>query len=341
MKNTLFDKIDEAIDSPAEVTPAQHDFDGLFSKIEGRIRRRTARVWLRAAAVVVPLVTAGAVWLLSEHGAPATESSATIAKADGRVRLVMPDGQEVFLGEQGRVAAGQVFDGDALVAQTAQAAQVDAQNADVVLEVPRGQRFDITLDDGTRVWLNSESRLSFPATFNKGERHVQLSGEACFEVARNEHHPFVVQTRDQQLRVLGTTFNVSAYDDEAQTVTTLVEGSIALSRRGQKEFLLTPNHQARLREGAFIIEEVDAGTVAAWRTGVFVFEGHTLEDVMCQLARWYDMEFDFADHAARSMVLHGMMPVQSDITSILEVFVASGGVEFATEGRNIIITKPK
>lgn len=338
MKNSLLDKIDKAVDSPAETTPAQHDFDVLFSKIEDRIRRRTARVWLRAAAIAVPIATAAALWMLG--GMPATEKEAIIAQAEGRVRLIMPSGQEVFLGGQGRVNAGQIFDGETLAAQMGET-EHEPRQKDIVLEVPRGQRFDITLDDGTHVWLNSESRLTFPAAFAKNERRVRLSGEACFEVAHNKHQPFVVETNRQHLRVLGTIFNVSAYESDAQTVTTLVEGSIALSRQGQQEFVLTPNHQARLNGEAFIIEEIDAASVAAWRTGVFVFEGHTLEDVMRRLSRWYDMDVEFADPAARTMILHGMMPVQSDIRTILDVFAASGAVEFAADGTKVRITKPK
>lgn len=183
------------------------------------------------------------------------------------------------------------------------------------LEVPRGGEYDLVLEDGTRVWLNADSRLKYPVVFPGSERRVMLEGEAYFEVARDTNRPFLVETGVQSLRVLGTAFNVCAYPDEPDIYTTLVHGSVALSTGGQgHECVLVPGEQAvcHVHNGSFTVGKVDVSQVAAWKKGLFVFENQNLEQIMLKLARWYNVTVFFRNEAAKTIEFRGNLPKYSN-----------------------------
>lgn len=156
------------------------------------------------------------------------------------------------------------------------------------ITIPRGGEYKLVLADGTTVWLNSDSYIRFPVTFSGDKRQVELRGEAYFEVAKNMEKPFIVRINDYDICVTGTQFNVRDYSNES-VVTTLVEGSIQLER-GKQIQKLVPGQQALLVNGRWIIKEVDVTDFIGWREGAFNFKEVCLENIINELARWYDFD---------------------------------------------------
>lgn len=213
------------------------------------------------------------------------------------------------------------------------------------LEIPRGGEFHITLEDGTEVWLNAATTLKYPETFNGDTRMVELCGEGFFKVAKDESRPFIVKSAGQLIRVLGTEFNVNAYEDEDDICTTLVEGSISLYREDapSAELLLTPGHQAVFNKGneATKVIEVNTDVVTSWRNEMFVFDDQTLDKIMRQLSRWYDFDYEFADASAASIVFKGRIPRYGKFGDALAILEKSGGLHFDVTGKAISIRKTK
>ena len=340
------EKLISAIESATD-TPGDYDFDALYAQIERRIKGRNKRRIplgraLRIGAVAALLLSiASGVWLYRGHDA--SGSPAAIARIEDNVRLTMPDGSEIVLDnstENTRITENITREDGSLIVEKAGMPN-DREQMYTSLNVPRGSRFDMVLEDGTHVWLNADSRLRFPTVFPDRERRIRLEGEAWFEVAADAARPFIVETEGQEVRVLGTSFNISAYRDEAVTYTTLVEGSIVLRSDAGAEVTLIPGQQARITAGEAAFTTVEAKAFTPWKDGIFVFEGNTLGQTMRQLARWYDMEYTFADRQAEELVLRGMMPVQTDIASIFDILEASGKVHFSTEGNKVTIRSTK
>ncbi|TCC96437.1 FecR family protein [Pedobacter hiemivivus] len=165
------------------------------------------------------------------------------------------------------------------------------------ISTPRGGKYQLNLPDGSKVWLNAASMLKFPVVFAVNERRVELTGEAYFEVAKNKHQPFHVKTTKQDVEVLGTHFNVSAYRDENEVKTTLLEGSvkiIALSKQSNAktsaDVILKPGEQARLVESQLSVAKADIDEVMSWKNGMFEFNNCDLTSIMRQASRWYDVD---------------------------------------------------
>lgn len=198
---------------------------------------------------------------------------------------------------------------------------------------PRGGQYKVTLPDGTKVWLNAASTLSYPVSFaGQTDRKVELNGEAYFEVAKDKLHPFLVQSKTQLVKVLGTHFNISSYQDDASTQTTLVEGSVLVNM-----VALKPGQQA-VNSGSLIkIRSVDPDGVIAWKNGEFSFRKESLERIMKQLARWYDVEVVYQDKQVADQLFGGTISKFSDISEVLRMLELTGDVKFKIEGRKIIV----
>lgn len=206
------------------------------------------------------------------------------------------------------------------------------------LTTPKGNSFQIQLSDGTRVWLNAGSSITYPVSFRGGERKVSLSGEAYFEVAP-ELNPFIVNTKDMEILVLGTHFNVKAYDNENTWRTTLLEGAVKV-QVGREIQLLSPGKQASWERSAEKIEtdKVDTEEVMAWKNGLFWFNNANINEVMHQLERWYDIEVIYEDEV--DIHFSGTIPKNVNITTVLKTLELTNGVKFKIEGNKITILKP-
>ena len=208
------------------------------------------------------------------------------------------------------------------------------------LFIPMGKTFQLILSDGTKVWLNTKSILRYPTQFSGVERRVQLIGEGYFEVAKNINKPFIVESVGQELKVLGTRFNVSAYSDD-KVISTLFEGRIHVksTRSGSEAFLL-PGEQVTLHENSIQKENVNLKNVLGWKNGYFVFHHELLSTICNTLSRWYDVEFDVSNNPKiMNQVYTGTMPRFENITDVLDILSATGSLNYKSEGRRIIFMK--
>jgi ferric-dicitrate binding protein FerR (iron transport regulator) len=205
------------------------------------------------------------------------------------------------------------------------------------LVIPKGGNYQLTLSDGTEVWLNANSSIKYPVAFTDSTREVFLEGEAFFDVQHNGK-PFLVNTQETNIRVLGTSFNVWAYSDESYNATTLVEGSIKLST-AKMEKVLVPNEQASifLNESDIRVKDVNTNLYTSWMEGKIEFEGENLEAVMRRLARLYDFKYSFKNEAAKDFHFTARIDNSQPISSILEMLELTTNVEFKLKENTIII----
>lgn len=204
------------------------------------------------------------------------------------------------------------------------------------LVVPRGGEYKIVLSDGSRVWINSQSVVEFPAYFVKGERRVRLKGEAYFEVSKDVEKPFIVEVGNKEIRVLGTSFNVNDYD--GRFVTTLVTGKVKVSVN-DKDYILTPSMQARIEGKEVCVNEVDVSEFTAWKDGVFIFKKQKLREVMDILSRWYDVDVFYQNLELQNLHFTGTIQRHSEISGVLKFLEKTDMVKFTLNGKTLIVSK--
>lgn len=204
------------------------------------------------------------------------------------------------------------------------------------LEVPVTGEFNVVLDDGTQVWVNAASRLKYPVQFMGKERKVFLEGEAYFVVAKDSV-PFVVSTSRGDIRVLGTTFNVKAYEEEVAMQTTLVEGKVLVAQ-GEKEIELAPGEQGTVTvNGEMEKRKVDVEEFVGWRTGVYVFRKQALGDIMRDLSRWYGVSVFFQNEDLKQVCFTGNLKRYDTINEFLNVLQRTGDIRYRTNNNTVII----
>lgn len=207
------------------------------------------------------------------------------------------------------------------------------------LVVPRGGEYSITLADDTKVWLNSDSELKYPAYFTGDTREVTIIGEAYFEVSKREDKPFVVHTKHGRIQVWGTSFNVEAYKDEESFVATLVSGSISCSLSNGQYFRMSPNDQVVYRNHTIAtLTQTDTRIAAGWKDGVFLFRNKRFEDITRQLSRWYDLNIIYLDDKVKDLHFSGDLNRFKSIRTFMEMFEKSAGVKLYLEDNTLYIT---
>lgn len=333
------------------------DWDKIYIKIINapQIGKRT--IWWKyaaAAVVVLLLSTAGYLWFnqSSEQNLARKEEQPQkaneILPGGERAVLTLADGSQVILDSantgtlstQGSVKVVKLSNGQL----SYQFTDTPADGSEVLfntISTPRGGQYQIVLSDGTKVWLNASSSLHFPATFIGSERNVELKGEGYFEVARNEKKPFNVSVSGMKVRVLGTHFNVSAYDDDAHVETTLLEGSVEIEKGGVKK-IIHPGEQARVEntssDSKINIRNVNVDDVIAWKNGRFIFQGDNIQSIMRQLSRWYDVSVSYEEGVTREEfvgVINRSRYV--NIAEILEMLERTRAVSFEIVGRHVTV----
>ncbi len=309
--------------------------------------------WRRVAvaAAVVILVAAGAYYLLqrkpAKQMAAATLKGKDISPGSNKATLKLADGSTVTLDSMGKQV---LYQGGTTVQQSGgQIVYVVKNNNEPLryntLTTPRGGQFKVKLPDGTDVWLNAASSLRYPTVFSGGERRVEVTGEAYFEVAVLPERPFRVSVNGQtEIEVLGTHFNVNAYLNEKSLQTTLLEGSVRV-KQGNEKIVLQPGQQARVQQQSdnitqqlTLVKDPDIEKVMAWRNGVFNFDGATLEEVMKQLERWYDIDVVY-EKDIPDIRFGGELNKNINLQDLL-VILEKTEVHFRLEGgRKLIVTK--
>ena len=324
-------------------------------EMQARIRRAEAprrhRRIISAAAAIAVIIT-GALWMLTSREQSHPHSSAeaphiSLNHADSipsfrpgvtKALLHAPSGKSISLSASDTVTPLRQL----LSETTTPSAKTTLASRELCLEVPRGGEFKITLEDSTEVWLNSGSTLRYPETFGPHERRVEISGEAYFAVRRDASRPFFVVTRDQRIQVYGTTFNVRDYPEDEQSYTTLETGSIALRKLDGNggEVHLSPGHQAIFHKDSATLSmtTVNPAVITGWRHGRFVFEGQTLLNIMRDLARWYNFEFEFTDRRIASIVFNGSIPRYADFTTAITILENCGDIDFSVSDGRVIVS---
>ncbi len=310
-----------------------------------RKRRLLLRVWKSVAAVFVAAVAGGLLyWQITDSARPVEEQVlvAQIRPGETQAVLITGKGQQLLL--QGLkdtcldITGNETLkiskDGSLEYSLSALSRMPEWHT----LQVPRGGEYKIVLDDGTEIWLNSASELKYPAHFVGNERRVCLVGEAYFQVARNEAAPFIVETRDMDVKVLGTSFNVSAYEDEENSHATLVEGRVEVDDKinGEK-VTLTPGEQALLQGKEMVVREVNTKLYSMWRLDRFTFASEDMEGVIRKLSRWYNVNFFFSNSSMKQKRFTGSLPKYSDISQVLKMIEMTTDIKFQVKGNTIII----
>ncbi|MDB5021530.1 MAG: FecR family protein [Pedobacter sp.] len=285
------------------------DLEAVYNRLPGSRKKRSLNFSLPIAASIsiILSLSIGLYYYCSQkqlEAGPrlsATGHAALPTTQLGKSFLTLADGRKVSLAEApiGILAQQQGVQISKLEKDVIEFSTLSPNTANEssrilnVLTTSRAAQFQVILTDGTRIWINAVSSLKFPTTFSGKTRHIELDGEAYFEVAKNKSHPFEVLTRRQQVQVLGTHFNVSSYADEPTTKTTLLEGKVkVLENKLKHTIILRPGEQSTLNEHAKIeVSKVDVDNEVAWRTGLFQFRNSDLANVSRQLARWYNVDF--------------------------------------------------
>ncbi|SMC44313.1 FecR family protein [Pedobacter africanus] len=303
-----------------------------------------AKKWQMAAVASVLIVLSIGLWIY--NAGPGTGKSGTnknsysandIAPGGNKATLTLANGKTITLSD---AKSGVVIDAGKLSYNDGSPLNDDLTGdvKDELMEIntPKGGQYELTLPDGSKIWLNAASTLKFPKTFSgQPGRTVELSGEAYFEVAKDKLHPFRVKSAGQEVEVLGTHFNVNAYRDEAHIKTTLLEGKVKVNDAA----ILSPNEEAVVAGGKIKINQVNAQEAVAWKNGEFMFNDEQLGIIMRKIARWYDLEIRYQDENMQTQLFGGTITKFGNVSDVLRMLELTGGVHFKIEGRRIIVNR--
>ncbi|MDR1274271.1 MAG: DUF4974 domain-containing protein [Odoribacteraceae bacterium] len=321
-----------------------------------RVRRRTKktsslmRLARLAVSICLPFLIV-VIYLLSRPGAPepVNHENLLIEPGTTRATLYLSDGQSVHLGESReapivdlRAGSEIAFDEGTNTLNYHDTTRVARANpATHKIIVPRGGEYPLTLPDGTKVWLNAETEISFPLAFGPGSREIHLRGEAFFEVKKERGRPFIVHAREARVEVTGTSFNLACYPGEA-LVTTLESGSVSF---------ITDHHARRLAEGeqatynprtgAIAVEKIDVKYHSAWHHGRFHFYDTPMREIAEKLGRWYDVRFEFADPSLEELRFSGAALRAKPIEFILELLEHTRSLQFTTLPGRVVRVEQK
>ena len=327
---------------PEQVDNAWQRFHASAHRAGKSFYRRVIR-WSMAAILLLGIGT-GLWWYLSGGAVPEVQVSGHILPGSKKACLVLSTGEIIDLDQ---VRQQQWSDRQAQISCDTSGQIVYEQMTESrepafnILRIPRGGEYTLTLSDGTRVWLNAKTDITYPVVFTGMERRVKLNGEAYFEVAHNEKQPFIVETDKMEVKVLGTSFNVNAYQDEPEIVTTLVTGQIEIQQAGVPVWKLFPDEQAIWKRGSgeIAVNQVNTSAFVQWRDGKFVFRDHDLESILRILSRWYDMEYEFRQPELKKEKFYGVISRYADIRELLEQFEKTGKVHFECKDKKVIVKK--
>ncbi|WP_270542219.1 FecR family protein [Butyricimonas paravirosa] len=316
-----------------------------FKERRGHSGRIRIVRWVAVVAAVWVLALGVTLWMTfgkKENVAPLPVASKIIPAGKKKATLTLADGTEVHVEEitarvlQEKGMNIEYRNGEIVYHKS------EEETTEVVynkLEVPRGGECMIKLDDGTKVWVNAETKLKYPVVFVGDRREVVLEGEAFFDVAKNEK-PFIVKTSFGDVRVLGTAFGISAYASEPESYTTLVRGKVSVEREGMKPVVILPGEQVvTFKDGKMIKQEVDVEEFVGWKDGIYVFKEKSLGEIMKTLERWYNISVDFQDKSLVDLPFTGNLKRYDDINVFFDALTRTGDMKYRVEGNQVILFK--
>jgi transmembrane sensor len=359
---TLFaykDKFDIAQFDDEVMIPNQESIKTrIYAQIEQQIsepeqtrRFIGSRFWWSVAASLFFLSFA-TLYFVKNHAAKTQNKPVQIAKVvapilpgTNKAILVLSNGGKIDLNQtaNGRISqAGKVVitklkNGKLQYEKNIIASDKDVEVTYNTIITPKGGQYQVVLPDGTSVCLNAASSLKYPTAFVGSERHVELNGEAYFEVTKNKNMPFTVSAGAVNVKVLGTHFDISAYDDDPSNKTTLLEGSVILTK-GDQKVALVPGQQAVAEKtnSQIQLNTVNVADAVAWKNGYFSFRKENIKSSMRKIARWYDVDVDYQGEVSNKF-LGGTVSRTQDIKELLSYMELTGIAHFKINERRIIV----
>lgn len=294
------------------------------------------RPWLRYAAAAILVVAVSSAIVLYMGGIGKNTNQTTNTAGANRAVLKLANGKEIFLDS----TEGSILQNGSLAVNNNNGVLNYQGNAGSVeyhtLSTPYGKQYRVQLPDGTNVWLNARSSITYPTAFVGHQRNVKITGEAYFEVAQNKEKPFMADVDGKAVvEVLGTHFNVSAYTDDPGIYTTLLEGRIKMVYQ-KHTAVLNPGQQVQISQQQMkVVDVADTDKAIAWKSGVFSFDHTRLEEVMRQLSRWYGVEVVY-EGSIPALLFSGEIKRDMDLSQAL-IVLSKMGLQFRSEGNKIII----
>lgn len=360
-ENVLKDLImEELMSAEAEFSAREKEADRLYAvhqqvKTEiGRRRNRIKRLVYKfsAAAALILTVTSGILLWKNSDKNPVTKKiqvSAAIKPGEFQATLTLANGKKITLRRSMTDTIARIGETTVNVSPSDgvsyqnNGGSRELKNSSNTLATSRGEQspYPLVLADGSKVWLNAASSITFPTQFSGKSRIVSVTGEAYFEVSHNKSAPFKVLSGRQEITVLGTHFNIKAYDDEHKISTTLLEGSVRVKDipSGASE-LLIPGQQAKLERssGGMVIGKADMEEVVAWKNGFFMFNDQKITSIMRAVSRWYDVEVEYRNFHNNEEKFGGTFSRSSNLPDILGSLQSLGHVQFRIDKRKIIVS---
>ncbi len=357
-----FDDTETAITSDQPLDSVQLG-RGIKDRISKSIRPAAPVIyrhtWFRAAAVLLILLLGTTVYYwrqsapheqLAEKAMDAKlpdlvvpgGNKALLTLADGST-IILDSAANGLLSTQGNIEVKKMENGLLAYKVNGKILYEDDAAFYNTITTPRGGQYKVTLSDGTTVWLNAASSIRFPVYFTGNERVVEVTGETYFEVAKNATKPFKVKTVNQEVEVLGTHFNINAYEDEASIKTTLLEGKVKVTVPGksatQPARFLQPGQQSGISKSGQIniINNADTEEAVAWIKGRFQFENTDLRSMLRQFARWYDVDVEYRGPV--DLYFTGQLTRNEQVSKLFKQLELTGEVHFRMEGRKVIVTR--
>ncbi|MCB2219496.1 MAG: FecR domain-containing protein [Bacteroidetes bacterium] len=301
--------------------------------------------WIAAAAIFILLIAAAWYLVLTfEQKEQTNLADQPALNRSNQAVLVLSDGREHVLGsekatelhEQGGV---HITDnpGEILAYNTEEHDGIEpVMNR---LKIPAGARYQLQLSDGTHVWLNAVTEIEYPVAFGNDERRIRLSGEAYFDVHTDPSKPFIIEANGYEIRVTGTSFNVSSYQNDPFMQTTLVVGQVEVTDRNGTKISLAPGQMVTVdnKGQSHTVKKVDTRFYTSWKEGILYFNKVTLYDLSVKLGRWYDADFQFADPQKRNLVYSGAMENSRDIRFLLNLIEQTADVKFSVDGHTVTV----
>ena len=315
-----------------------------------KIERKRRWMWVMSAAAAVAIVLCCCLFVYYRANTEQKVNVAVQKIVPGQYNAVleMADGSTYQLGEQQyslQEKTGNQIKVDSTLLSYLPVNKRSDVLQDIVynkLSVPKGGENRIELEDGTKVWINSASRLRYPVVFSSNSREVYLEGEAYFEVQRDVDRPFIVHSGEQKVTVLGTSFGISCYASEANDYTTLVSGKVKVDfERGKQSFMLEPGMQVAYNKesGIAIEKKVDVAEFVAWKNGKYIFNQKRLEDILSTLSRWYDFEVFYRNEDVKEVLFSGELRRFDDFSYLLRLIERTSDVKFVIDKKVVQVMR--
>ncbi len=333
----------------------QVDWDSIYNNVinsskSGKVSSIFSRRLAIAAAVTLLCTISAGIWILKQkqpvtHQVAVVKQKYDVKPGTDKAILKLADGSEIVLNNtakgvlthQGQTAVKQQANGVIAYQVSAQSQKQGNKVSNNTLSIPSGGQYMLILPDNSKVWLNSNSSLTYATAFSGNERIVELTGEGYFEIAKDAQHPFVVKSGRSNVRVLGTHFNISAYPDETLSEVTLAEGAVMLTV-GKHSTKIKPGQRASFNQhdDMIALREVDVDEAIDWKNGYFQFDNASMERVMHKVKHWYNIDIEYQGKQP-AVKFTGMISRNNNLSKILDLLQSTGGVSFEIVNKKVIV----